>query len=87
MLMDSEIGNIAAIGPAGHPPYSKYERLIAAPSRCPPPTTVVVHPCDETSLRGADRGGGSRNHHSDTRRTGGEDHCRGARSTRSTSAA
>ena len=29
MLMDSEIGNIAAIGPAGHPPCSKYERLIA----------------------------------------------------------
>ena len=29
MLKDSEIGNIAAIGPAGHPPCSKYERLIA----------------------------------------------------------
>ena len=28
MLKDSEIGNIAAIGPAGHPPCSKYERLI-----------------------------------------------------------
>ena len=27
MLKDSEIGNIAAIGPAGHPPCSKYERL------------------------------------------------------------
>jgi phosphate acetyltransferase len=32
---------------------SKYDRLIAA-ARAPPPTpTIVVHPCDETSLRGA----------------------------------
>ena len=29
MLKDSKIGNIAAIGPAGHPPCSKNERLIA----------------------------------------------------------
>ena len=32
---------------------SKYERLIARAKQVPPATTVVVHPCDETSLRGA----------------------------------
>ena len=32
---------------------SKYDRLIAAAKAVPPVPTVVVHPCDETSLRGA----------------------------------
>lgn len=32
---------------------SKYDRLIAAARAVPPAPTVVVHPCDETSLRGA----------------------------------
>jgi phosphate acetyltransferase len=32
---------------------SKYDRLIAAAKGVPPVPTVVVHPCDETSLRGA----------------------------------
>jgi phosphate acetyltransferase len=53
MLKDSEIGNIAAISPAEHPPHSKYERLIAFAKAVPPAITVVAHPCDETSLRGA----------------------------------
>jgi phosphate acetyltransferase len=36
------------------PPGSKYDRLIAkAKSVTPPAVTLVVHPCDETSLRGA----------------------------------
>jgi phosphate acetyltransferase len=52
MLKDSEIGNIAAIGPAGHPPCSKYERLIADAKQVRAPTTIVVHPCEETALRG-----------------------------------
>ena len=34
-------------------PGSKYDRLIAAAKAIPPTPTVVVHPCDETSLRGA----------------------------------
>ena len=34
-------------------PHAKYERLIARAKEAPPATTVVVHPCDETSLRGA----------------------------------
>src|SRR5215469_15903472 len=33
--------------------HSKYDRLIAAAKKVPPATTVVVHPCDETSLLGA----------------------------------
>jgi phosphate acetyltransferase len=52
MLKDSEIGNIAAIGPAGDPPASKYERLIARAKQVPAATTIVVHPCEETALRG-----------------------------------
>ena len=50
---DSEIGAIAAIGPLGDPPASKYERLIARAKQVPAATTVVAHPCDESSLRGA----------------------------------
>src|SRR5882672_3102397 len=32
---------------------SKYDRLIAAAKAVRPAPTIVVHPCDETSLRGA----------------------------------
>jgi phosphate acetyltransferase len=32
---------------------SKYDRLIAAAQAVPPALTIVVHPCDESSLRGA----------------------------------
>jgi phosphate acetyltransferase len=52
MLKDSDIGNIAAIGPVGDPTASKYERLIARAKQVPAATTVVVHPCEETALRG-----------------------------------
>src|SRR6478752_9437706 len=31
---------------------SKYDRLVAAAKAVPPTPTIVVHPCDETSLRG-----------------------------------
>src|SRR6267142_3592752 len=34
-------------------PHVKYDRLIARAKQVSAPTTVVVHPCDETSLRGA----------------------------------
>jgi phosphate acetyltransferase len=34
-------------------PQSKYDRLIAITKTVPPVQTIVVHPCDETSLRGA----------------------------------
>jgi phosphate acetyltransferase len=48
----SEIGTIAAIGPLGNPPGSKYERLIARAKQVPAATTIVVHPCEESALRG-----------------------------------
>jgi phosphate acetyltransferase len=48
----AEIGAIASVSPFGSPPTSKYERLIARAKEVPPATTIVAHPCDETSLRG-----------------------------------
>ena len=36
-----------------HVRHQKYERLIARAQEAPSATTIVVHPCDETSLRGA----------------------------------
>src|SRR5436305_9468153 len=52
MLKDSDIGSIAAMGPLGDPPASKYERLIARAKQVPAATTIVVHPCEESALRG-----------------------------------
>jgi phosphate acetyltransferase len=49
---ESEIGTLTAIAPAAHPPESKYERLIAKAKQVAAAQTVVVHPCDESSLRG-----------------------------------
>src|SRR5258708_35487840 len=34
-------------------PGAKYDRLIAAAKAIPAAATIVVHPCDESSLRGA----------------------------------
>jgi phosphate acetyltransferase len=36
-----------------HPPGAKYDRLIARAKEVAAAKTIVVHPCDETSLRGA----------------------------------
>ena len=47
------ISTIAARSPAAQPPGSKYDRLITRAQSVPAATTIVVHPCDETSLRGA----------------------------------
>jgi hypothetical protein len=52
MFQDREIGAITTGGPFGHPPTSKYDKLISLAKEVPPAKTVVVHPCDETSLRG-----------------------------------
>jgi phosphate acetyltransferase len=35
------------------PPPSKYDRLLARAKKAPPAATLVVNPCDESSLRGA----------------------------------
>jgi phosphate acetyltransferase len=40
-------------GSRREPVHSKYERLIERAKQVPPAKTIVVHPCDETSLRGA----------------------------------
>src|ERR1700741_1632081 len=40
----------ASVGEARPP--AKYDRLIAAAKAIPPAATLVVHPCDESSLRG-----------------------------------
>ena len=45
--------SISPVGARSHTPHAKYERLIARAKQVPPVTTVVVHPCDESSLRGA----------------------------------
>jgi phosphate acetyltransferase len=34
-------------------PHARYERLMASAKACRRLPTIVVHPCDETSLRGA----------------------------------
>jgi len=49
---ESEIGTLKAIAPAANPPESKYERLIARAKQVASAQTIVVHPCDESSLRG-----------------------------------
>jgi hypothetical protein len=43
----SPLGHVAALA------QSKYERLILRAKQVPAAATIVVHPCDETSLRGA----------------------------------
>ena len=48
-----EIESLAPLAAAPPPPDSKYDRLIAKAKEVPAATTMVVHPCDETSLRGA----------------------------------
>jgi len=39
---DSEIGTLAAIGPFGAPPSSKYDRLIARAKEVQAATTIVA---------------------------------------------
>jgi phosphate acetyltransferase len=52
MFQDTDIGAITTGDPFGHPPPRKYDKLISLAKEVPPANTVVVHPCDETSLRG-----------------------------------
>jgi len=49
---ESEIGTLKAIAPAANPPESKYEHLVARAKLVAAARTIVVHPCDESSLRG-----------------------------------
>src|SRR5215471_10188822 len=52
-MKDNKLESNSIISSVGSPPRAKYERLIARAKEVPAATTVVVHPCDETSLRGA----------------------------------
>ena len=77
------------ISPSGSRPcrrHAKYDRLIADAKQVPPATTIVVHPCDETSLRGACRGRGSGHHRPGPGRAEGQNQRSGAPSTMSISA-
>ena len=51
--MRDNVDTIAPISAAGPAPGSKYDRLIARAKEARPAITMVVHPCDESSLRGA----------------------------------
>src|ERR1700736_3202235 len=44
--------SIASLEAAEAKPGAKYDRLIAAAKAIPAATTIIVHPCDESSLRG-----------------------------------
>ena len=44
--------SVASVEPGAVAPHAKYDRLIAAAKQVPSAITVVVHPCDETSLSG-----------------------------------
>ena len=52
-MPDGSQSSAGGVGVMAEMPLSKYERLIAAAKRVPSAKAVVVHPCDETSLRGA----------------------------------
>ncbi|MBO0732820.1 MAG: phosphate acetyltransferase [Methylocapsa sp.] len=49
----SDLGIIPALRPAAGVRHSKYARLIARAKEVAAAISLVVHPCDETSLRGA----------------------------------
>ena len=51
--MRDDVDTIAPISAAGPAPGSKYDRLIARAKEARPAITMVAHPCDESSLRGA----------------------------------
>jgi phosphate acetyltransferase len=52
-MPEASLSSASGISAAAQIPISKYERLIATAKRAPSGKAVVVHPCDETSLRGA----------------------------------
>jgi phosphate acetyltransferase len=52
-MQDLGLSAAVALSPMSPPPPSKYDRLIRKAKDVSAASTVVVHPCDETSLRGA----------------------------------
>ena len=53
MAKDEDVSVGVSTRGGAHVPHAKYEKLIARAKEVPPVTTIVAHPCDETSLRGA----------------------------------
>jgi phosphate acetyltransferase len=52
-MADTSVASIEVAGAVPAGPPSKYDRLIAEAKRVAAAKAIVVHPCDETSLRGA----------------------------------
>jgi phosphate acetyltransferase len=52
-MPEASLSSASSAGTAAQIPISKYERLIAVAKRVQSAKAIVVHPCDETSLRGA----------------------------------
>ena len=52
-MSEAGFSSTGVVRSAAQIPISKYERLIATAKGVPSAKAVVVHPCDETSLRGA----------------------------------
>jgi phosphate acetyltransferase len=52
-MPEASLSSASGSGTAAQISISKYERLIATAKLAPSAKAVVVHPCDETSLRGA----------------------------------
>lgn len=53
MARDDDVSVGVSAKDGAHVPHAKYDRLIARAKELPPVPTIVAHPCDETSLRGA----------------------------------
>ena len=53
MAKDEDVSVGVSAKTSAYVPHAKYDRLIARAKEVPPVVTVVAHPCDETSLRGA----------------------------------
>ena len=70
---DSNMTSTGVAGMTAHGSELKYDRLIAKAKRVAAANAVVVHPCDETSLRGAIEAAKLRNYQTDPRRAGGKD--------------
>jgi phosphate acetyltransferase len=51
-VRDADVATIRTLGSAAQPAASKYDRLIAKAKGVSPARTIVVHPCEETALRG-----------------------------------
>jgi len=52
-MREHEVIDIVPLSAGGPAPGSKYDRLIGRAKESHPAVTMVVHPCDESSLRGA----------------------------------